>query len=491
MDSLDLKSEKSILNKLACDAADEKLLLFIGTGFSKAVVHSSGWSIDPAVPSWTDLLYELAQRMGLKPDEYVLPANSKYGESRAGEDPCVWKDLPNIDYACPTIATRMCKDWESLPRNAGKNGDSFMKELIASLSVWVPMKDMREKLWKVLTDINPIGIVTTNYDMVLEAILADNGQYLAREELFRGRNDERIPIWHVHGSIQDSKSIVVTTGDYQRFFRPDDYVQRKISMLLHEYTTLFVGYSMSDPNIATAVDWARHVFKHEVQQENDVVQIRLVYGQDKGVVRQDVTTKSMYYINTMDAIAFLEKLQANVSIEMDKRRKEDEKLSKLGKILLTLSEQQNVVQAQDGSEFENIIEKITKAAFRKNNPRFILKLIPYIQGCLANARARSRIDDNFEAYADWLFILLVILRKLPIDKMPPSLFALLGEELNAVLSNTGYERGQSFLANDLWLRESNTIPTEVLKAFLEYAERLQLRSLSEKLKPVLNPPKRH
>ncbi len=152
--------------------------------------------------------------MGLKPDDYVLPRYSKYGESRSGEDPRAWKDLPIIDYACPTIATRMCKDWESLPRNAGKNGESFMKELIASLSVWVPMKDMRDLLCKVLVDINPIGIVTTNYDMVLEAILAENGQYLAREELFRGRNDERIPIWHVHGSIQDSKSIVVTNGDY-------------------------------------------------------------------------------------------------------------------------------------------------------------------------------------------------------------------------------------------------------------------------------------
>ena len=63
MENTELKTEKRILNKLARDAADDKLLLFIGTGFSKAVVHSSGWSIDPAVPSWTELLYELAQRM--------------------------------------------------------------------------------------------------------------------------------------------------------------------------------------------------------------------------------------------------------------------------------------------------------------------------------------------------------------------------------------------------------------------------------------------
>ena len=491
MDKVDLNTEERILDKLARDAADDKLLLFIGTGFSKAVVHSSGWSTEPTVPSWTGLLRELAQRMGLKPDKYVLPVDSIFVESRFKKNPHAWKDLPNIDYACPTIATKMCKDWSSLPSNAGNNGDSFMKELIASMSVWVPMKDMRELLCKVLMDINPIGIITTNYDMVLEAILAENGQYLAREDLFRGRNDERIPIWHVHGSIQDSNSIVVTNEDYQQFFRPDDYVQRKISMLLYEYTTLFVGYSMSDLNIATAVDWARHVYKREKPQEDDVVQIRLVYGQDEGVVRQDATTKSMYYINTMESIAFLKKLQTKVTLEMTNRRKEDENLSKLGNLLLSLSEQQNVVQAQDGSEFESIVEKITKAAFRKNNPRYILKLVPYIQGCIANARERARIDGNFQAYADWLFILLVILRKLPIDKMPPSLFALLGEELNAVLSKTGYELGQSYPANDLWLRESKTISTDVLNTFLEYARRLQLTNLLQKLESVLGSPNLH
>ncbi len=491
MNSVALSTEEEVLSKLAQDAVSGHLLLFIGTGFSKSVLPPSPWNLKPAVPSWTDLLRELCKRMELEPNDYILPGNSKIVKSFSGENPSEWLDLPHIDYACPAIATRMCNDWEAHHADAGKTGSSFIKELIAGLSVWVPQNDMRERVRKILEEINPIGIVTTNYDMVLEAILAEKGQYLPRNEVFRSRNDEKIPIWHVHGSIQDPPSIVVTSEDYQQFFRPNDYVQRKISMLLREYTTLFIGYSMSDPNIATAVDWAMHVFKPSATPTDDVVQIRLVQGQDKSAIRQDQTTQSLYYINVEDAVSFLEKLKANVSLEKEKSRQDIETFSKLTNLFNQLSERQNVVKAKGDGKFEAIVEKIKYAARKENNPDLILKLMPYVQSCIANAKARANMNNNFQAYADWLFILLVTLRDFSIKEMPPALFALLGEELDAVLSQTGNEFGKSYSANELWRNESRKIPKDVLQSFLEYAERLQLRNLSTKLKSVLNPVVEH
>jgi hypothetical protein len=488
-DSIGPPAVEEILKKLARDAIDGHLLLFVGTGFSKAALPASVWWFSPTVPSWTELLRELSRRMGLDPDKYVLPVPSKFGASSFGEDPEVLKKVPNIDYACPTIATRICKDWESNPGNAGKDGGSVMKELIASLSVWVPMKDMRERLCKVLVDINPIGIITTNYDMVLEAILAEKGQYLAREELFRQRNDGRIPIWHVHGSIQQPESIIVTNNDYQQFFRPDDYVQRKISMLLHEYTTLFIGYSMSDPNITTAVDWAMNVFKTKGPSKDTIFQIRLVHAQGEEVIQQDTETKSMYYIHTKDSIDFIERLQKFVLL--GRSQNNDDTVSKITDLLFRLSERENVVRERSSREFERVVVTIKELARQKHNPDLILKLMPYVQSCIANARERAKIDYNFQAYSDWLFILLAVLKDLSFDEIPPALFALLGEELDAVLARTGYNRGQSYPANDLWLRESKTISTDVLNTFLEYARRLQLTNLLQKLESVLGSPNLH
>ena len=482
-DSTDLHTMEEILNKLARDAIDGHLLLFVGTGFSKAALPASDWRYTPTVPSWTALLRDLSRRMGLDPDNYVLPFPAKFGASSFGEDPKELKVLPKIDYACPTIATRICKDWESQPGNAGKDGDSFIKELIASLSVWVPMKEMRERLCKVLVDINPIGIITTNYDMVLEAILAEKGQYLARDEPFRGRNDGKIPIWHVHGSIQDSRSIVVTNEDYQQFFRPDDYAQRKISMLLHECTTLFIGYSMSDPNIATAVDWAMNVFKTKEPTRDTIIQIRLVHERGEEAIRQDSKTKSMYYVHAEDSIVFLEKLQKLVLLV--KSQDNDNMVSKISDLLFRLSEQENVVRVRASSEFEKVVETIKELSRQKHNPDLILKLMPYVQSCIANARERAKINNNFQAYADWLFILLVVLKDLSIDEIPPALFALLGEELEAVLARTGTELGKSYAANALWLQESRKLPKKVLETFLEYARRLQLYNLSMKLESIL------
>lgn len=486
MSIISLSTQDDILNKLAHDSVDGHLLLFIGTGFSKAVLPPPAWSLETRVPSWPELLRELCKRMGLNPDKYILSRNSKYGESISGAPPTKWGDVPQIDYACPAIATRMCKEWEHLHDDTGKTGSSFLKELIAGLSVWVPMKETRNRVQKALEDINPIGIITTNYDMVLEAILAEKGKYLARDDVFRSRNDDKIPIWHVHGGIQNPESIVITNEDYQQFFRPDDYVQRKISMLLREYTTLFIGYSMSDPNIATAIDWAMHVFKPTLTPNDNIVQIRLVYGENEGVIQQDSMTPSMYYFETKDAIDFLEKLQINVLKEREKKQKEKEKFSKLAKLFIKLSEQHNFVSATGDGFFEDIVKKIQYLAHKRNNSDLILKLMPYVQSCITNARERARINNNFPAYADWLYILLVILKAFPFEEIPPALFALLAEELNAVLSKTGDELGKSYSANNLWLKESKKLSRKILTSFLEYAERLQLVSLSLKLKSVLN-----
>jgi len=191
----------------------------------------------------------------------------------------------------------------------------------------------------------------------------------------------------------------------------------------------------------------------------------------------------MYYVHAEDSIVFLEKLQKLVLLV--KSQDNDNMVSKISDLLFRLSEQENVVRVRASSEFEKVVETIKELSRQKHNPDLILKLMPYVQSCIANARERAKIDNNFQAYADWLFILLVVLKDLSIDEIPPALFALLGEELEAVLARTGTELGKSYAANALWLQESRKLPKKVLETFLEYARRLQLYNLSMKLESIL------
>ena len=101
------------------------------------------------------------------------------------------------------------------------------------------------------------------------------------------------------------------------------------------------------------------------------------------------------------------------------------------------------------------------------------------------------LEDAIENSEDIDDLELINDADLSFDEIPPALFALLGEELDAVLARTGYNRGQSYPANDLWLRESKTISTDVLNTFLEYARRLQLTNLLQKLESVLGSPNLH
>ena len=108
---------------------------------------------------------------------------------------------------------------------------------------------------------NPVAIVTTNYDEILEALLDDRCRLFERHDEARLPLRNKIGVWHVHGSVRRPEDIVITTEDYLEFFRPGSYEQTKLAQLLHDFTTVFVGYSMSDINLLTALDWAQNVYR--------------------------------------------------------------------------------------------------------------------------------------------------------------------------------------------------------------------------------------
>src|SRR5690606_19301439 len=62
------------------------------------------------------------------------------------------------------------------------------------------------------------------------------------------------------GVRTNPKSLVITQEDYVRLFRPNEYRQQKLPLLLKESTTIFIGYGLGDFNVLTALDWVRNVY---------------------------------------------------------------------------------------------------------------------------------------------------------------------------------------------------------------------------------------
>jgi NAD-dependent SIR2 family protein deacetylase len=109
------------------------------------------------------------------------------------------------------------------------------------------------------------AVLTTNFDDLLETELAKKG--VGRRKInvhpicdATRRMGQGLPVIHVHGSIPrrgpiPQSAIVFTEDDYHRLtYSPFHWALGEITGYLRNYTVLFVGVSMADPNLRRLLD---------------------------------------------------------------------------------------------------------------------------------------------------------------------------------------------------------------------------------------------
>ncbi len=223
------------------------LVLFVGAGFTKNYLSE--------MPVWDDLLKRIFATLTGDPNEIyrygdvvydgnrrpVVPSGEyvrlaqKFSLAREKRN----KELPPED-AIPSIhqqiqreLTRACTPSQSRQAAAGKTLD-IAHEL--PIDTWI----------------------TTNFDTFLDETVFRKGEQgnhvLARpirNADFNRVNRARV-LLKIHGTIATNypeESIVITEDDYHRFLQQDRYIISKLYTIFCERTVVFVGYSLSDPNI--------------------------------------------------------------------------------------------------------------------------------------------------------------------------------------------------------------------------------------------------
>ncbi|MEP9326712.1 SIR2 family protein [Paraburkholderia phymatum] len=93
------------------------------------------------------------------------------------------------------------------------------------------------------------GIVTTNWDGLLEALFPDYDVYVGQEALLFAHIQGIGEIYKIHGSFEDPNSLVLTSADYGEFHRKNPYLASKLLTFFVENPIVFIGYSLTDPNI--------------------------------------------------------------------------------------------------------------------------------------------------------------------------------------------------------------------------------------------------
>ncbi|HKO46875.1 MAG TPA: SIR2 family protein, partial [Polyangiaceae bacterium] len=106
------------------------------------------------------------------------------------------------------------------------------------------------------------AIVTTNYDSLIERTFENRSdrqilKIVWDQDLTCRRPADALLLIKMHGDLALRDSIVLTEEDYRCYEQGRPGIALKVKQLLLEHPSMFVGFSLSDPNVAAIEGWIR------------------------------------------------------------------------------------------------------------------------------------------------------------------------------------------------------------------------------------------
>nr|DAT44631.1 MAG TPA: SIR2 family protein [Caudoviricetes sp.] len=206
--------------------------LFIGSGFTRHYLDSPTWleilekfapkHINSYISSIGETnLPKIAQIVGKEINDHFwnLPTN----------DPFKQKIQDKITTPTAVLRYQIAEELKKLDIN---NIDSKYNDEI-----------------KLLQHINIDGIITTNWDDILEQLFPKYTKLVGQEDLLTMHSYCIGEIYKIHGCIHQPATMILTEEDYSNFSKKNTYLAAKLITIFLEHPIIFLGYSISDPNI--------------------------------------------------------------------------------------------------------------------------------------------------------------------------------------------------------------------------------------------------
>ncbi len=231
--------------------------LFIGSGFTRRYLDT---------PDWIGLLEHFASLMypdnDLIINQYMDEAKKKLITERL--DP---KSTNNINSMIADLIESEFNDmWykdERFALNRKKSASlikqghtpfkieiaEYFKEALENNSL---NNEELNKL-KLLSGNSIAGIITTNYDCLLETFF-DFTTYIGQEELLFSSTQNICELYKIHGCVSSPSSIIIDSNDYNLFSSRSKYLASKLLTIFVEHPIIFIGYSITDENIRKILD---------------------------------------------------------------------------------------------------------------------------------------------------------------------------------------------------------------------------------------------
>ncbi|MFU2033414.1 SIR2 family NAD-dependent protein deacylase [Bacillus wiedmannii] len=211
--------------------------LFIGSGFSKRYLNLEDWA-------------------GLmKKFSHLMPYEFEYYSSTANKDWAEVAELMAKDFHPIWWKEQQFENNRKEFKNQISSKQSPLKVEIAkylnNIEYTYGLDEKNDKEIAALKNIVIDGIITTNWDLLLEQIFEEEEMqvYIGQKELLFSHPFEINEIYKIHGCSSIPDSLVLTTSDYKGYNEKNAYLAAKLLTVFIEHPVIFLGYSISDDNI--------------------------------------------------------------------------------------------------------------------------------------------------------------------------------------------------------------------------------------------------
>ena len=240
--------------------------LFVGSGFSQRYL---------GLPTWENLLREFCK--GCSPFEYYLTSSDGKLPRCAS---LISKDFAEYWWKAPETAAQREKYRPHL-KSASSPLKIAIVDFLATRQSPVSDPTIRAEL-EGLKALNAEGIITTNWDSLLEDIFPGYKTYIGQQSIVRQTPQNIAEIYKIHGCCSDPNSLVLTEDDYEEFKDKQAYLAAKLITIFVEHPVVFLGYSVSDSNI---LDLLKSILRGLGTEEIRKLQQNLIFVQRAKIER--------------------------------------------------------------------------------------------------------------------------------------------------------------------------------------------------------------
>ena len=197
------------VNRIISANEDNTLAIFVGAGVSKTSETKSF-----TLPTWNDLIGELKKELGLdRENDYLKIAQLYYLSS---------------------------------------GGFTYYRKL----KKYFPDNVQPSEIHKLIFDLNPQVVITTNWDTILENAIQQNAYIYdvicSDKDLVKSSLGKKLI--KMHGDFKNH-NIVFKEDDYLNYAHNFPLIENYIKSVLSTHTVLFLGYSYSDIDIKHVIKW--------------------------------------------------------------------------------------------------------------------------------------------------------------------------------------------------------------------------------------------